>query len=328
MSKRILLTRNFPPLAAEMLRDAGFEVSTQSSDRPLTQEELYSQAKTHDALLCTLSDKIDAGFIRANSQLKVISQFAVGYDNIALDVASELGIPVGFTPDVLTDATADVAFALMLATSRKMFFLHKGIINGKWTHFKPNANLGIELKNKTLGIFGLGRIGFEMAKRCRGAYNMKVVYHNRKPNRKAEEELDATYVSFNDLLEQSDVLSVHCSLSEATKGIFNKETFEKMKPNAIFINTARGLVHNEGDLIAALKSGTIWGAGLDVTNPEPMSPDNELLHMENVCVLPHIGSGTVETRNEMARLAAQNIISFFENGSMPHIVNPEVLKSN
>lgn len=326
MNKRVLLTRNFPKIGAEMLRSAGFEVTTQSTDKPLSQDDLYREAKNHDALFCTLSDKIDADFICANPQLKVISQFAVGYDNIAVNVATELGIPVGFTPDVLTDATADVAFGLMVATSRKMFFLHKGILEGNWTYFKPNANLGIELKNKTLGILGLGRIGFEMAKRCVGAYNMKVIYHNRKPSLKAENELNARYVSFDELLEQSDVLSVHCSLSDATRGIFDKAAFSKMKKNAIFINTARGLVHNETDLIDALKNGEIWGAGLDVTNPEPMNPDNELLQMENVSVLPHIGSGTVETRDEMAKLAAQNIISFYENRTMPHIVNPEVLK--
>lgn len=326
MTKRILLTRNFPKIGEEMLREAGFQVTTQPTDQPLSQEELMSAARNHDALFCTLSDKINGEFIRENSHLEIISQFAVGYDNIDIAEATRLGIPVGFTPDVLTDATADVAFGLMVATSRKMFFLHKGILEGQWTYFKPNAHLGIELKNKTLGILGLGRIGFEMAKRSVGAYNMKVIYHNRKPNDKAEKELNAKYVSFDELLEQSDVLSVHCSLSDETKGIFNAAAFKKMKKNAIFINTARGLVHNETDLIEALQTGEIWGAGLDVTNPEPMHPDNPLLQMENVSVLPHIGSGTVETRDEMAKLAAQNIISFYENHTMAHVVNPEVLK--
>lgn len=326
MTKKVLLTRNFPSIGAELLLAAGFDVSIQADDRPLSQEALYAEAAQHDILFCTLSDKIDADFIRTNRHLKVISQFAVGYDNIAIDVASELGIPVGYTPDVLTDATADIAFGLMVATSRKMFYLHKGILDGNWTYFKPNANLGIELKNKTLGVVGLGRIGYEMAKRCKGAYNMNVIYHNRKRNEIAEDELNATYVSFNELLQQSDVVSVHCSLNNETRGLFNKVAFQSMKNNAIFINTARGLVHNEEDLKEALKSGEIWGAGLDVTNPEPMDKNNELLHMENVSVLPHIGSGTVETRDEMAKLAAQNIIDYFEKGEMPHIVNPEALK--
>ena len=327
MKKSILLTRNFPVIAVNLLKDAGYDVCTQATDKPLSYEELLAEAKNFNAILCTRSDKIDANFLKQNAHLEVISQFAVGYDNIDLKIANELGIPIGFTPDVLTDATADIAFGLMIATSRKMFFLHKGILEGNWTYFKPNANLGIELKNKTLGIVGLGRIGFEMAKRSIGAYNMNIIYHNRKPNTKAEKELNARYVSFNELLEQSDVVSVHCSLSEQTRGLFDKKAFSKMKKKAIFVNTARGLVHNEIDLIEALQTGEIWGAGLDVTNPEPMQPYNPLLKMENVSVLPHIGSGTVETRDEMAMLAANNIISFYKNKSMPHIVNPEVLKT-
>src|SRR5690606_31936188 len=143
------------------------------------------------------------------------------------------------------------------------------IINGEWTYFKPKAHLGTELKNKTLGIYGLGIIGTEMAKRCKGAYNMNIIYNNTKPNVKAEQEIGATFVDFKTLLSQSDVISAHCPLNEHTKGVFNKETFAQMKPTSIFINTSRGPVHNETDLIEALKNNTIWGAGLDVTNPEP-----------------------------------------------------------
>jgi glyoxylate reductase len=204
--------------------------------------------------------------------------------------------------------------------------MHKKIGKGEWKHFTPTANLGIELKNKTLGIFGLGRIGIEMAKRCKGAYNMKVVYHNRRPNMEAEKMLDAKYVSFDELLAQSDVLSVHSVLSEETKGIFNKVAFDKMKPTAIFINTSRGGVHNEEDLFDALDSGKIWGAGLDVTNPEPMHENNPLLNMATVAVLPHIGSATIEARSAMSRLAAENIIEFYHNGRIPNLVNPGVMK--
>ena len=214
----------------------------------------------------------------------------------------------------------------MIAASRKMFFMHKKIEKGEWKHFTPTSNLGMELKNKTLGVFGLGRIGIEMAKRCKGAYNMNVIYHNRKQNTEAEKLLDAKYVSFDELLAQSDILSVHSILSEATKGIFNKAAFDKMKSSSIFINTSRGGVHNEEDLIQALNEGRIWGAGLDVTNPEPMDKDNPLLNMENVAVLPHIGSATVEARNGMSRLAAENIIEFYKNDRIPHFVNPEVIK--
>lgn len=313
----------FPGKGVELLGTAGFSVTEWNKERPMTQDELIEKAMAHNALFCTLTDKIDKRFLNECSHLEIISQFGVGYDNIDIPEATRLGIPVGFTPNAMSDATADIAFGLMIATARKMFYLHKKIEKGEWTYFKPKANLGIELKNKTLGIFGLGRIGMEMAKRCKGAYNMKIIYHNRNTNPIAEKELNAEFVDFTGLLKQSDVLSVHCSLNAETKDVFNKAAFSQMKPGAIFINTSRGLVHNETDLIEALKTGVIWGAGLDVTNPEPMQPDNPLLQMENVCIVPHIGSGTVEAREEMARLAAVNIIGFYKNKKIPHIVNPE-----
>ncbi|MCH5716720.1 NAD(P)-binding domain-containing protein [Niabella hibiscisoli] len=177
---------------------------------------------------------------------------------------------------------------------------------------------------KTLGVFGLGNIGYEMAIKCKAAFGMNIIYHNRKPNAKAEQELDATYVSFEELLTQSDVLTLHANLSDTTKGIFNKQAFSKMKSNAIFINTGRGGLHNETDLKEALDAGTIWGAGLDVTNPEPMDKDNPLLTMPNVCILPHIGSATQEARNGMAVMAAKNVIAGLKNEPLPTIVNPDV----
>jgi glyoxylate reductase len=249
----------------------------------------------------------------------------VGYDNINIAEATRLGIPVGYAPGAMSDATADVAFGLMIAASRKMFYMHKAIEKGEWKDFNPIANLGIELKNKTLGIFGLGRIGLEMGIRCRGAYNMNIIYNNRKPNKDAEKILSARFVSFEELLANSDILSVHCALNNETRGIFNQEAFSQMKRSSIFINTARGGVHNEMDLIDALTSGVIWGAGLDVTNPEPMNSNNPLLSMPNVAVLPHIGSATVEARNQMARLAALNIVEFYKSGTIPNIINPEAL---
>ena len=225
----------------------------------------------------------------------------------------------------MSDATADVAFGLMIATSRKMFYMYNTIIKGEWAFFRPLANLGIELKNKTLGIFGLGRIGLQMAIRCKGAYNMKIIYCNRNRNAEAEKLLEAKYVRFEELLKQSDVLSVHSILNNETRNIFNKDAFIKMKPGSIFINTARGGIHNEDDLLEALNTGSIWGAGLDVTNPEPMKSTNPLLYMPNVAVLPHIGSATVEARNEMSRLAAVNIIEFYKHNNIPNIVNPETM---
>ena len=325
-AKRVLISRIFPEVGAERLRSAGFTVTAWDQDRPMTQDELIVQAKQHDALFCTLSDKIDKRFLTECQNLDIVSQFAVGYDNIDIAEATRLGIPVGYTPDAMSEATADIAFGLMIATSRKMFYMHKQILEGKWNYFRPHANLGMELTGKTLGIMGLGRIGMEMAKRCKGAYNMDVIYHNRTRNLTAEHALDAKYVEFAELLRQSDVISVHCALTPETREVFNMAAFNQMKPTAIFINTSRGMVHNEHDLIDALNAGTIWGAGLDVTNPEPMQPNNPLLQMENVTVLPHIGSATMEARGKMAEMAAENIIEFYRNNRVPHIVNPEVMK--
>jgi glyoxylate reductase len=325
MPKKILITRIIPGLAYEMLTKAGFEVSVWEGDGPMTQPELIERAKKVDALLSLGADKLDEYFFSQCSHLNIVAQFAVGYDNIDVPAATKRGIPVSNTPDVLSDATADIAFGLMIAVSRKFFYLHKTIERGEWKQFEPLKNLGLELSGKTLGVFGMGRIGMVMAQRCKGAYNMNVLYHNRSRNEEAEKQLGATWVSFEDLLQQSDVLSVHSVLSKETTGLFNKEAFNKMKKSAIFINTSRGPVHNEEDLIEALNSGTIWGAGLDVTNPEPMHASNPLLSMPNVAVLPHIGSGTVEARNGMARLAAENIIEFYKSGRVPNCVNQEVL---
>ena len=327
-NKKVFVSRLFPDLAVEMLERAGLTVTAWKEDRPMTQDELIENAKEHNALYIAATEKIDKRFLRECGHLDIISQFAVGYDNIDVEEATRVGIPIGYAPGAMSDATADVAFGLMITASRKMFHLHKSILKGEWTYFRPKANLGVELKGKTLGIFGLGRIGMELATRCKGAYNMSVIYHNRKPNAAAEAQLGAQRVEFSELLAKSDVLSVHCALTEETTEIFNRAAFAQMKPSAIFINTSRGKVHNETDLIEALEKGEIWGAGLDVTNPEPMRSDNPLLSMPNVSVLPHIGSATVEARNEMARLTALNIIEFYRNNHVPHIVNPEVLKKS
>lgn len=327
MKKKILVSRLYPKAGIRLLEKKGFHLTLWAKERPMRQIELIEKTKTHHALLCTLTDRIDQHFLNQCRHLEIISQFAVGYDNIDITTATQLDIPVGFTPDAMSEATADIAFGLMIAVARKMFFLHKTIINGQWGHFNPTGNLGFELKNKTLGIFGLGRIGSKMAQRCKNAYNMNIIYHNHTRNKAAEKLLDATYVGFDDLLSQSDVLSVHCALTPETKEVFNRSAFNKMQPSAIFINTARGPIHHEKDLILALREGDIWGTGLDVTNPEPMQPDNPLLFMENSCVLPHVGSGTIEARNQMSVLAAKNIIGFYKNRQVPHIVNPKALKS-
>jgi lactate dehydrogenase-like 2-hydroxyacid dehydrogenase len=321
---KLFITRIIPDIALEKIRNAGFEIAQWKEKRELTPEELIESCQSCDALISAGYNKINAGFLNANKHLKVIALHSVGFDNVDISEATKLKIPIGNTPGVVSAATADVAFLLMLATSRKAFFQHQRIIDGDWKFFEPTANLGMELKGKTLGIFGLGKIGFELAKLCKSAYNMKIIYHNRTANIQAEQELAAQMVSFDDLLKESDILSVHSNLSDETRGKFDKLAFEKMKPSAIFINTSRGGIHNEKDLVNALKNKTIWGAGMDVTNPEPMSADNELLKMPNVCVTPHIGTATVETRNAMASIVADNIIAGLKGEKIPYPVNPEV----
>lgn len=322
---KVFVTRDLPGPGIQLLKDEGFNVSVWPHDRPMEPVELVEECKKVNAVVTLLTDVINADFLNASSHLDIISQFSVGYDNINIPEATKLGIVIGYTPGAMSDSTADVAFGLMIAVSRKMFYMHKGIAKGEWTFFRPKANLGIELKNKTLGIFGLGRIGLQMALRCRGAYNMKIIYHNRKPNKDAEKMLGATLVTFDELLAQSDVLSVHSALNSETSGVFDRTAFSKMKPTSIFVNTARGAIHSENDLTEALTTARIWGAGLDVTNPEPMDANNPLLSMPNVAVLPHIGSATEEARSEMSRLAALNIIEFYKNNHVPNVVNPETL---
>lgn len=321
---KVFITNIIPEAGLKLLRDAGIEFEEWKERRNLTPKELIEKSKESDAIIIAGYSVIDAHFLHECKHLKVISLHSVGFDRVDIDEATKLKIPVGNTPGVVSGATADTAFLLMLAVSRKAFYQYRRIINGDWNFFEPTANLGVEPYGKTLGIYGLGNIGFEMAKRCVGAYNMRVLYHNRNRNEYAERELNAEMVSFEELLKTSDIISVHTVLTDETKGKFDKSAFSLMKPSAIFINTARGAIHNETDLIEALQKETIWGAGLDVTNPEPMAPGNVLLTMPNVAVLPHIGTATIETRDAMATLAAQNVIAALNGQPIPHPVNPEV----
>jgi lactate dehydrogenase-like 2-hydroxyacid dehydrogenase len=318
----VFITAEIVETGLQVLRDAGIAYTQWTEKTVLPQEQLIARCKTFDALLSTGANNIDSHFLHSCSHLKVIALHAVGYDNVDIATATQLKIPIGNTPGVLSDATADTAFLLMLATSRKAFYMHKTIARGEWTFFDPAVNLGVELQGKTLGIFGLGKIGYQMAKRCKGAYDMKIIYHNRTANDAAEKDLGAVSVSFDELLRQSDILSAHAALTEETKEIFNAGAFAKMKPFAIFINTARGGMHNEKDLITALQQRIIWGAALDVTNPEPMLASNPLLDMPNVCVLPHIGSATFEARSAMSKLAAENIVAGLKGKLLPNWVNP------
>jgi glyoxylate reductase len=321
---KVFITRKIPETGLAYLRNAGVDIFEWTIKRDLNSEELIEHCQLVDALLSAGGNRIDKSFLESVKHLKVISLHSVGYDTVDIPAATALKIPIGNTPGVLSNATADLAFLLILASSRKAMYMCDTIQKGNWGFFEPTANLGIDVRGKTLGIFGLGKIGFELARRASTALDMKIIYHNRGHHQSAEKELNARWVSFNDLLENSDVLSVHTALTPDTRGRFNKDVFNKMKRTSIFINSARGAIHNEEDLTEALKNGIIWGAGLDVTNPEPMRPDNPLLFMPNVCVLPHIGSATEETRSAMSLLAAKNIVAGLRGEPLPYVVNPEV----
>lgn len=321
---KVLITRQIPIKGIKELEKTGHELTIYADQKQLSQQELIDLCTTQDALLSVGANRLDAYFFEQCKHLMAIALMSVGYDNVDIAAANKHKIPVSNTPDVLSKATSDVAFLLMIAASRNAFNMHKKIERGDWGFFEPTANLGIELYGKTLGVFGLGRIGVELAKKAKAAYGMEIIYHNRSRNKEAEELLDATYVSFEELLSNSDVISVHANLSDETKNLFNAQTFKQMKPTALFINTARGGLHSEEDLIKALQDQVIWGAGLDVTNPEPMDKDNLLLNLPNVCVLPHIGSATLETRDQMAIMSAQNIIAALNGQQMPQVINNEV----
>ncbi|WP_353183089.1 D-glycerate dehydrogenase [Parapedobacter lycopersici] len=321
---KVFITRQVPSVIKQAFIDQGYQTAEWTERRNLTPEELIRYAKESDGLFSVGSNRIDRSFLQECRHLKVIALCSVGYDRVDVPAATELGIPIGNTPGVLSKTTADTAFLLMQNVARKALHMHKEILRGNWDFFDPMANLGVELTGKTLGIYGLGRIGFELAKSCRLAFDMPVIYHNRGRNEQAEKELGARRVSFDELLRQSDILSVHANLSDETREVFNRDTFSKMKSSAIFINTARGQLHRENDLREAIETGTIWGAGLDVTNPEPSASDNPLLNMPTVAVLPHIGSATVETRMKMMQLTVANIVAGLRGEKLPHCVNPEV----
>jgi glyoxylate reductase len=317
---KVFISGNIASVGIKELEENNISITQWKENRQITAEELIEACQDQDGLISVGPNKIDAEFLKACSHLKVIALHSVGYDQVDVAAAKSLNIPIGNTPGVLSGATADTAFLLMLAVSLKSLYFHKKIIKGEWKNYEPTPELGIEVNGKTLGIFGLGKIGLEMAKKCIGAYQMPVIYHNRSRNEEAEKEIGAKYVSFEELLAQSDVLSVHTALTPETKGKFTLDIFKQMKPNSIFINTARGGIHNEKDLIRALEEKMIWGAGLDVTNPEPMDKDNPLLAMENVAVLPHIGSATEETRAAMAQIIVKNILAGLKGEKLPYEV--------
>ena len=314
---KIFITDKILNNTSNILEEKGHEVHVHNGDSPITAEELMTHARESDALITMLSDKIDREFLEQNQHLRVISNYAVGYNNIDVEAASEFNIKIGNTPDVLTEATADLALGLLLNVSRRINESMLSIKEGNWTNWEPLGFIGQSLRGKTLGILGAGRIGRCFADTCRNAFGMKVIYCSRTE----KSEFKGQKVEFDELLSQSDVLSVHCDLNSETENLFNKKSFEQMKSTAIFINTARGQVHNGEDLEQALRDKTIWGAGLDVTNPEPLPQDSPLLSLSNVVITPHIGSATLTARTKMCELVAINILNGLNGDKLTAGVN-------
>ncbi len=320
---KVFSTRIVPEITRNLLQENNIQLDEWSDEELISKEELIHKLSDYDGLFL-MTNKIDREILEAGkNSLKGISLLSVGFDNIDVKAATEFGIPASNTPEVLNEATADIAFLLMQMVARKAIFNYNRILSDNW-RVDFTDYLGADLSGKTLGIFGLGRIGFVMAQRAKKAFGMEVIYHNRSQNPQAEKDLGATYVSFEELVAKSDVISIHSALTPETKGLFNAEIFSKMKNSAILINTSRGKVIDEAALYEALLTGEIWGAGLDVTDPEPMYPENPLLQMENVAVLPHIGSATVDTRNAMGKLAAENMLLALKGEKMKTPINPEV----
>lgn len=318
---RVFVTREIPEVGLHRLRQF-CEIDLWPELLPPDRQTLLARSAGCAGVLTMLSDGIDDEFLdAAGPELKVVSQYAVGYNNIDVKACNARGVKVGNTPGALTDATADMAFTLLIAAARRLVESRTYIDNGNWKTWEPMGHIGHDLMNQTIGIVGMGRIGQAMAKRCHGGWDMNVLYTARSPKPEADEKFGAKHVSFEELLEKSDFLSVHTDLNEQTKGMFDAKAFQKMKSTAIFVNTARGGVHVQSDLVDALKSGEIAAAGLDVTDPEPPAMDDPILSLPNCVIAPHIGSATVSTRDAMAMIAANHIIAGIQGEPLEHEVN-------
>jgi len=323
MSKpQVFVTRAIPDKGFEIIRDF-CEVDLWPHELPPNRAELLRHVRGVDGLLCLLTDKIDGEVMdEAGTQLQVISNHAVGFDNIDVPAATARNIPVGNTPDVLTDATADFAFALMMAVARRIPEAERYVHDGKWKTWGPMILLGVDLKGSTLGLVGFGRIGKAMARRAIG-FDMRVIYCD--PNeKKLDPDLKATSVDFETLLEESDFISLHTPLTPDTRHLIDSEVLSKMKPNAVLVNTSRGPVVDMDALYEALKEKRIFGAGLDVTEPEPLPMDSPLLTLDNIVIAPHIASASKTTRAKMSWMAAQNLLAGLKGERLPNCVNPQV----
>lgn len=320
---RVFVTREIFSDALEDIRLAA-DLDLWTDELPPPRSELLNRAVGVDGILCLLTDKIDREFMdAAGSQLKVISQIAVGFDNIDVPEATKRGIPVGNTPDVLTQTTADAAWALMLSAARRIGESERAARAGRWRTWHPLHYLGQDVYGATLGIVGMGRIGFQVAKRSIG-FDMKVVYHDVVRQDRYESELDMEYVDMDTLLARSDFVSLHTVLDESTRHLIDARALSKMKPSAVLVNAARGSIVDPKALYEALRSGQISAAGLDVTEPEPIPADDPLLTLENCIIVPHIASASVSTRREMSRIAAANLLNGIAGERLVTCVNPEV----
>ena len=319
MKPKVYVTRHLPEAAWGDLAEA-CDVQIWDEEFPPPYDEIVQQIKDKEGLICLLTDQIDANLMDHAPNLKVISQVAVGYDNIDIAAATGRGIAVGNTPGVLTDATADFAFALLLAAARRIGEAIDYVRDGKWNTWGLTLLLGQEVHGATLGIIGMGRIGQAMAKRARG-FDMQILYHNPARLLDVEEKLGVEYRDFDDLLQEADFVSLHVNLSAATRGLIDARALALMKRTAVLINTARGPVVDPNALYQALKSGQIAAAALDVTDPEPLPADDKLLKLPNLIIAPHIASATIASRTLMAQMAVRNCLAGVQGNPLPFPVN-------
>ena len=320
---RILITGRIPEDIIASLAEK-YAVEANTEDRPIERKKLLQSIRDKDGLISMITDNVDEELLNASARLKIIAHFGVGYNNIDVKAASARGILVSNTPGVLTDATAELAFALILAVSRRLVACDRLTREGRFQYWAPMLFLGREVTGKTLGIIGLGKIGKAVALRAEG-FHMRILYHNRNRIDISEEKaLNAEYVGLHTLLAESDFVSLHVPLTEHTKHLIGADELSLMKPTAYLINTSRGPVVDEQALVNALRERTIDGAGLDVYEHEPaLTPG--LTELDNVVLLPHVGSGTLETRIKMATMAAENLIAGLSGEVPPNLVNPEAL---
>ncbi len=320
---KIFITRAIPKKGLDLVRQFA-DADVWPDDLPPPYETLLQKVKGVDGLLCLLTDRIDSQLMdAAGGSLKAISQMAVGCDNIDLAAATARRIPVGHTPGVLTETTADFAWALLMAAARRVVEGNNYARAGKWKTWGPTLLTGPEVNGATLGIVGFGRIGQAVAKRAAG-FGMRVLYHSRARRPDLEKSLNVECADFESLLRESDFITIHTPLDDSTHHLFGGSQFAKMKPTAIVINTARGPIIDPAALRRALTRGAIAAAALDVTEPEPIPPDDPLLELDNLIITPHIASASIQTRDKMAAMAAANLIAGLKGERLPNCVNPQV----